>query len=350
MQAVIDSTVTAMAAENNTGSCEAIFWVGGEEDASYENMADNYYVSCGTLKREMRKAIKAAGLYDGPAASIPFVHAKVKESFTYAETVNAAILRLSVEDPYMACYDVEDLTLMDDGVGYDGAGQSLSSERAYAAYLRLLRPSTSRVEICNMALSNIGDGATVTSIDPPDGSLQARICAQFFDIAVNKAMEAHAWDFAVKRVSPTAVTTDRSEWLFSYTLPDDYMGVLTVLPEGATDDDHIRGMSIRVPYTIAVDAYGAKRLFANSENVILLYKSRVWDSAQWSESFVIYLSWVLASMIAPPQIKGDKGIEASKMALQMAKFHLSEAQTYDVQTSREKPQADDLAEWDRLSR
>jgi len=66
------------------------------------------------------------------------------------------------------------------------------------------------VDICNLALSHLGDSATVSSIDPPEGSAQADLCARFFPIALASLLEAHSWGFATRRVAlaPLAISAD----------------------------------------------------------------------------------------------------------------------------------------------
>ena len=47
------------------------------------------------------------------------------------------------------------------------------------------------VDICNQALSHLGDSATVASIDPPEGSAQAEHCARFYPAALAALLEMH---------------------------------------------------------------------------------------------------------------------------------------------------------------
>ena len=54
------------------------------------------------------------------------------------------------------------------------------------------------VDICNMALSFLGDRATVTSINPPEGSAQAEHCARFYPMALNEMLAQARWSFATK--------------------------------------------------------------------------------------------------------------------------------------------------------
>ena len=57
----------------------------------------------------------------------------------------------------------------------------------------------SEVDICNLALSHLGDNATVASIDPPEGSAQAEHCSRFYPIARDTLLEMHNWNFSTRR-------------------------------------------------------------------------------------------------------------------------------------------------------
>ncbi len=55
------------------------------------------------------------------------------------------------------------------------------------------------VDICNMALSLIGEAPTLTSITLPAGSPHAALCALWFPKAREQALSAHDWTFASAR-------------------------------------------------------------------------------------------------------------------------------------------------------
>jgi hypothetical protein len=103
----------------------------------------------------------------------------------------------------------------------------------------------SEVTICNLALSHLGDTAEVTSIKPPDASVQAQLCARFYPMARNALLEMANWGFATRRVTlaevanPTLDPDDscsRGTWRFAYGLPADAVNVLAVIPADASDD------------------------------------------------------------------------------------------------------------------
>jgi hypothetical protein len=66
----------------------------------------------------------------------------------------------------------------------------------------------SEVDICNLALAHIGDGANVRSITPPDETVQAEKCAIFYPIARDIALESHGWSFAVQRAELNQLVTN----------------------------------------------------------------------------------------------------------------------------------------------
>jgi hypothetical protein len=93
------------------------------------------------------------------------------------------------------------------------------------------------VDICNLALSHLGDTATVNSINPPDGSVQAMHCARFYPAARDELLEIFEWDFAkVRETGLAQLDSAASAWAYAYALPADTIKVRFALPEGATDD------------------------------------------------------------------------------------------------------------------
>ena len=57
------------------------------------------------------------------------------------------------------------------------------------------------VDICNLALAHLGDDATISSIDPPEGSAQAEHCKRFYTSARDTLLQLHPWNFASKRIA-----------------------------------------------------------------------------------------------------------------------------------------------------
>jgi hypothetical protein len=111
----------------------------------------------------------------------------------------------------------------------------------------------SAVSICNLALSHLGDTATVSAIDPPEGSAQAQHCARFYPIARDALLEMAAWNFATKRATLAELTNTSTEWLYAYALPSGCINLLAVHPADATDDYSPDGSTDYTPKPFTIE-------------------------------------------------------------------------------------------------
>lgn len=205
------------------------------------------------------------------------------------------------------------------------------------------------VEICNLSLAHLGDNATVASIDPPEGSIQAEHCARFYPMARDSLLEMHPWNFAMRREALAQLTNEWPQWEYTYALPNNMITAIAVLPPESQDDYVSKfapsdnpawahnysptvasGQYIPQHYTIETRSDGTKILMTNQENALLRYTVRVEDPARFSPLFVMALSWHLASMLAGPVIKGDQGAAEAKRCAQMMMVYLSQAKTSDT--------------------
>lgn len=130
----LDAAVTAAAAQGDTLQCVGIFCVQGEADAGTEIWADYYRQNLQSVKTAVRNALVARSLWTGSAASIPWIHPKVKASYTYSAEVNAALDAEADADRYMRTLEVEAFPLID-GVHYDGVGATMLEAAAYTQWL-----------------------------------------------------------------------------------------------------------------------------------------------------------------------------------------------------------------------
>lgn len=190
------------------------------------------------------------------------------------------------------------------------------------------------VEICNLALGHLGDSATVSSIDPPEGSAQAEHCARFYPIARDSLLEMHDWGFATTRALGAAVTFPFTEWAYAYAYPTDALRILAVLPPTATDDyvaaypsvdpyshnslpNQIAGVTSQV-YATETDDAGRQVILTNQPGAVIRYTRKIIDTGRFSPLFVDTLARFLASMLAGPVLKGDSGVAQGKAQLQLA--------------------------------
>lgn len=212
----------------------------------------------------------------------------------------------------------------------------------------------SEVDIANLALSHLGDSATVASLDPPEGSAQAEHCARWYPIARNALLELHDWNFATSRVKLAQVTQNWSEWAYAYAYPSDVVRLLAVLPEGATSDnstsnsgpissaygvgyydDSTFSVYMPQPYTSEVDEAGNRLIYTNEPSATLRYTRIITDTTKFSQLFVTTLARFLASYLAGPVLKGDTGIQIGAAQLRIAMEMMSKAAVSDSNQMRQ---------------
>jgi hypothetical protein len=241
------------------------------------------------------------------------------------------------------------------------------------------------VDICNMGLSHIGDSANVTSIDPPDGSVQAGYCATFLPIALAVILQSHDWSFATVRSQTAAVWSSRASgcwdpiactwttsplpvnatatWRFAYAYPANVVKMISVLPQCALDDysanfgernadwnapqpdfaNPAANMYMPQPYAIEQDGAGNMLILTNEWNPVFRCIINTSDPTQFGGLFVLALSYLLASMLAGPIIKGDEGAQQS--AAMMAKYGGFQGQAAAADSSQRHVEVRQRVSW-----
>lgn len=209
----------------------------------------------------------------------------------------------------------------------------------------------SEVDICNQALSHLGDSATVASIDPPEGSAQAEHCARFYGLARNTMLEMHAWGFATRRTALSAVANPSTTWQYCYAPPSNMVNILSVLAPDASDDysagpkyniydarEVAGGSYTPQEYSSESDDLGNDIILTNQANAVMRYTVLVTDSNKFSPLFVEALGWLLASKLAGPVLKGEVGMQAAQACTKTFLYWMGKAVASDVSQRRSVPQ------------
>lgn len=183
---------------------------------------------------------------------------------------------------------------------------------------------SSVVEICNLALSHLGDDATIASIDPPEGSAQAEHCATFYPLARNVVLESHAWRFATKRSLLAELVSDGWGWQRVYAQPLNCLRVLSILPATAHETSETAAFDVKTTSSDVVAIY------TDLPDASALYLSKVEDSSRFSPLFVDALARLLASYLAGPVIKGDSGAKMAQTQYQAYRSILAQAINSDA--------------------
>ena len=188
------------------------------------------------------------------------------------------------------------------------------------------------VDIVNLALSHLGEDATVSSIDPPEGSAEAEHASVFYPMARDALLEMHEWRFATKRVLLALTSSDTFEWSYAYALPSGMLRALAVLPETSSAEGDGEDFDQQL------DADSAQIILTNCEDASLKYTARVADTTRFPPLFVEALSWLLASYLAGPIIKGAQGREVAAGCLKTAMGFLAQAKISDANQRQVRPE------------
>lgn len=176
---------------------------------------------------------------------------------------------------------------------------------------------TTNVDICNMALANIGEAPNITAISPPDGSAHADLCALWLPKAREAVLEMHNWTFAARRavlepvtvaVSSVSTATNRITTSTTHGLIDNdrvqYTAV-TTMPTGlvALTDYYVRYVSTTV-IELATAADGdAIDITGAGAGAMTLEKQS--DRSSWLYAYAVPTDMLKATAVVPHDV-GDE--------------------------------------------
>lgn len=202
------------------------------------------------------------------------------------------------------------------------------------------------VDICNLADGYLGGLANISSINPPEGSVQAGRCARFYPIARDQLIQSRNWACATRRASPAGVETNITQWAYAYALPNNTLDVIAVMPPGyatSLDDLLWDGCEFNelkktpgfcnVDYTVEQADDGSMVLYTNQPDATIMYVIRQTNTNLYTPLMVNALARLLASMLAGPTLKGDAGRAESKSQMQEFGALFSQADVKDANQS-----------------
>lgn len=352
------------------GVCIGVVGHQGETESQYDSTAALYEQALQDFYEWIRGIIFKTGQTNFTRANdIPCVHGQLGDvwSGTGAATedtegvTNSAIASWANRLPSSGYFPVQS-TYIADNTHFDGDAEAYNGEQAAAALVALLDTAVQvsvdpdAVEICNLALTHVGEAPKITSLDPGvDASTEAEVCAQLYPVARDAVLEKHTWSFATKFVELVELTKDstRTAWDYAYRIPDDMASVISVLPQGVYDDytlpwqpvadyqiplpEHQVGVNVPAPFAIERDSNGDLVLYTDVENACLRYTARVNASVRQPRLFKVAVSWYLASLLCGPIVKGDSAARLRQQAMQMATYAMNEAVREDGHNRDSKP-------------
>jgi len=349
LEDTLDGVKLALTEEGSTIKDVVVHFNQGEADAMAEYTASTYRQNLNRLKQSVRQALYDRGLAPVKAARIKWLHATIKETLTawpYAATVNAAIDAEAAADPYSRALVGTDLEVHAerdtfagnsdaDGFHYHGAEMDTLGKRAFTAYKALERSGYTETEVCNMALSYLGEPGRLTNVDT-DTTREAELCRQFLPLARDELIERHPWDFALRSVRPTKRSASpRVDYKYAYDYPEGVASVLGLVRSDVDYNYKTMGTTGQYEYTVELDDNGDRVLLTDLDDALMLYVAKVTDPTKWSTTFTSALAWRLVFHMAGAVIKGEEGSKKAVAAAGMAERALRTATKHDGDTKRD---------------
>lgn len=197
------------------------------------------------------------------------------------------------------------------------------------------------VSICNLALSYIGDSANMVSIDAPEKSTQAELCARLYPTAVSALLDMHDWSFATKRKAiPELSDEDGFGWRKVFQLPSDALRIISVKEyvRPCFGDPRFRPQGSYPDFDPAQLDFEIKdaKLYCNAENAVVEYVSSNTDVSRFTPDFVVALSFFLAHQLVGARVKGKEGQALAQSLFKQFHVALSTAKTKDASQQQKR--------------
>lgn len=163
---------------------------------------------------------------------------------------------------------------------------------------------SSIVEICNMALSRIGNGDRIDALD--EDSTQAEQCSLFYGPSRDFVLRGFHWGFATAFASLAEVSSNPDpEYPYAYAMPTDCLKVRRIvgsaIPESfwpCINDGMARPIIRPIPFRV-INGSSNSLIATTASPATLEYTKKIESSELFDPVFVSALAWRLAGQIAP---------------------------------------------------
>ena len=160
---------------------------------------------------------------------------------------------------------------------------------------------SSPVDICNMALSELGITQFISSIDPSDGSTQADVCAIHYPAARDHFLREFPFRWSTSRKLLALIGSDLvTNWSYVYAYPTDCLRVLELV----TTATRTPRLSQSIPYEVG-NYLGSKAIFTDLALAEIVYTMRVTDTSMFDPMCVTALANLVGSRCAMPLAHGE---------------------------------------------
>lgn len=189
---------------------------------------------------------------------------------------------------------------------------------------------TSTTSISNMAMRHLGQSEPIDNFET-DKSQAAVACRVFLPTVIEEAMRDFGWPFARIIADLALIEEDpNDEWSFSYRYPADCSMFKRIL-SGLRNDTR----QSRVPYLIGQDS-GGKLIFTDQEEAQCEYTKLETNVQIWTPDFVMAVSFLLASYIAPSVTKSGDAAKLGEFALKRYSVWIEKARANALNEEQEE--------------
>ena len=197
------------------------------------------------------------------------------------------------------------------------------------------------IEICNIALSRIGNSRSINSLE--EQSKEAGACSLHYEACRDATLTDFPWNFATKRVALADTGMPPSDWQFAYSYPTDCKRIIEIMVPGIRNPT----APMRIEYVTGSDADGTgKLIYTDLPAAWLKYISLITDVNMFDDLFRDALSWRPGAEIALQLTgSGDMG----NMCRQVYKDMIISAGSHSMDESQEPQQPESEFTMARLS-
>ena len=149
------------------------------------------------------------------------------------------------------------------------------------------------VDICNLALSRIGNSIPVVTITGTTSTNQEAVCKLLYPIVRDLVLRDAPWECAQKSAALAGSTTGPQGWALQYDYPSDCARVLKIMGTSSPRVDEPQ------PFEI-INSGSARKIATNQASAVARYTMLVTDPSLFDHTFINALAYYLAAELAMP--------------------------------------------------
>lgn len=147
------------------------------------------------------------------------------------------------------------------------------------------------VQICNMALTRIGQNQLIDSLG--EASIAAELCSLHYAECRDQVLRDFPWPFATSRVVLADIGSPPTNWAYRYRYPTDCIQARHITMPGVRNPSSAQ----RIQFELS-NAAGGRAILCDLAQAELVYTARVEDTTYFDPMFTDALVWKLGAELA----------------------------------------------------